>query len=935
MLIHTRQLTSLPEKIAEIARDRPQSVALSQGNRSLTYNEVNTRSLRFGAYLRHLGVSHGDTVAICTDRSFEWILCALGAMWVGATYSPLDSDWPDSRLRLAIRDSGATVLAARQELIDRIRVETRGVDPYQDSTAIDDREMVDTGRTSASDIAYIIYTSGSTGLPKGVEVTHANLMHLIRWHQNAFDITSQDRASHLASLGFDAAVWEVWPHLYSGATVCIADDSIRVSAESIQEWMLNEHVTIGFVPTYHVARLLSLPWPSKTKLRFLLTGGDSLLVSPPTGLPFAVVNNYGPTECTVVTTSGIVEAQKGTPSIGIPISGANVYLINERGERVPDGTVGEIYVGGEGVASGYRNLAGATQESFIRDPFTEKCGARMYRTGDLGLRRSNGEIEFHGRLDRQIKIRGQRVELDEIDRTLMQHPGIDFAKAITRASSRNENEIVACFLPKVGADSPTQEELRRFLVGSLPNYMVPRRFVRLKSIPIAHNGKIDLEKLALSVDDESLTKQAAQKSVVSSIEQKVLLIIRELLGDDSVALGDSFFLTGGDSLFSMQLILRMREEFGVDLALQQLLDCPTAETLAAMVEIALDEGRLAIIWNRLLGQEHLGLSDNFFDKGGNLSLVAELQQCIATEFGQWISISELTKSPTIREHAWLTRRSRKNEADLPPGVLALHPNGTRNSIFWVHYRDLNLAAEFDEDQPFFFVTLSKEDADFLGVEPSLQQIAACLVRKILAAQPRGPYIVGGICLGAILAYEIALQLRGQGHEVSLVILLDPPSPPYVEPLDSLKRKASYFRYALTRAVTIGPTESLRRFRDHLRDHLGLKAMNGFDKVKTSVFQEISEKALFAYTPLPYEGKALLIFASERPSYTDYLPAWQSLISGNLSVRYVKSFHDGLLKPKHARTVAEIIIPHLDSKSGNATSCIPDQSILTQKCDREP
>ena len=272
------------------------------------------------------------------------------------------------------------------------------------------------GRTiEPESLAYIIYTSGSTGAPKGVEITHANLNHLVRWHRDTFRVTRQDRASHLLGLGFDAAVMEIWPHLSAGATLCLADEEARSSPDLIQDWMIRERVTIGLVPTVLGERLITKAWPAKTALRLLIIGGDALHHGPAHQLPFDVVNNYGPTECTVAATWSMLKAgAAGTPPIGRPISGTSVYLLDKRGVPVPDGQDGEIFIGGGGVGRGYRNLPDLTERSFLHDPFSGAAAARMYRTGDRGVRRSDGEIEFRGRLDRQTKIRGFRVELDEI-----------------------------------------------------------------------------------------------------------------------------------------------------------------------------------------------------------------------------------------------------------------------------------------------------------------------------------------------------------------------------------------------------------------------------------------------------------------------------------------------------------------------------------------
>jgi len=343
------------EQISKLGDICPHLAALSSGDQHLSYAELNRRADQFAAYLAQGGVVAEDTVAICMERSFDWIVAALGIMRVGAVYLPLDPAWPDTRLRFAISDSHATVLVARSPVLSRLNVKVQGIDPSRDSLAISAVHPNPAAREPAAleSLAYVIYTSGSTGVPKGVEITHANLCHLIRWHREAFAVTSQDRTSHLAGLGFDAAVWEIWPHLAAGTTVCLADDAARLSPELLQQWLIRERVTIAFVPTVHASSLMAMPWPATSSLRLLLTGGDVLHRGPAVNLPFAVVNNYGPTECTVVSTSAALRpGSAGAPAIGRPITGATIYLLDEEGRPVPDGDRGENYIGGGGGGRG-------------------------------------------------------------------------------------------------------------------------------------------------------------------------------------------------------------------------------------------------------------------------------------------------------------------------------------------------------------------------------------------------------------------------------------------------------------------------------------------------------------------------------------------------------------------------------------------------------
>jgi amino acid adenylation domain-containing protein len=837
----TENIPSIGEQIETLSAAFPNSIALSHGDRRMTYAELDRRAKRFAGYLSQCGVVPDGTVAICMERSFDWIVAALGVIRAGAAYVPLDPAWPDSRLRFATEDCGATVLIGRVALLDRLQVEVRGVDLCRDSAAIAATPELPTGLVQPESLAYVIYTSGSTGVPKGVEITHANLNHLIRWHLDAFGVTRQDRASHLAGLGYDAAVWEIWPNLAAGATVCLVDETVRSSPDLLQKWMIREGVTIGFVPTVNAGPMMAMEWPAATCLRFLLTGGDALHRGPSVQLPFEVINNYGPTECTVVATSAVLKpgAQR-EPSIGCSIIGTTVYLLSEIGEPVPEGSVGELYIGGGGVGRGYRNLPDLTDRNFLPDPFARERGARMYRTGDLGVRRPDGEIEFRGRLDRQTKIRGQRVELDEIGSILQQHPSVDYATATTNVLREGENQLVAYVLPKENVRVPTVRELQEFLLRSLPGYMIPTIFVRLRAVPISANGKIDLLLLPLPTEANLLPIEPA-KSSASPLEEKLLTMVRGILENDAVSAIDSFFSMGGHSLLGMQLLMRLRNTFGVDLTLRELFEGPTVERLALLVETKIGEKRLAA-----------------------------------------------SAIPA-----------------LPPGVLAFQPEGARDNIFWIYYLSAELSKALGEDQPLLFVVPTEADLVSLGDKPTLQSFAACLVRKILAAQPNGPYTIGGLCLGGILAYEIAFQLGTAGHQVSLVVVVDSPNPSYLQSCDSLTSKIRYVAYAVKRAARLG----LRMSLFHLRQHLA----------KPPAMKIALQAAALAYRPEQYEGKVLLLLASERPPHVNFLPGWRAVVPGNLHTQYVAGHRSELLV-KNVQIVADAIATHLPSTTTEPCTC---------------
>jgi amino acid adenylation domain-containing protein len=440
-------------------------------------------------------------------------------------------------------------------------------------------------RVTPKNLAYVIYTSGSTGEPRGVEVTHENLLNLVSWHQKAFSVVSEDKASQLAGVGFDAAVWEIWPYLTAGASLHIADAATRTEPENLRAWLISQQITISFVPTVMAERIMALEWPSNAPLRCMLTGADTLHHYPPAKLPFILVNNYGPTECTVVATSGVIkpnQSDEQRPPIGKPIANTQVHIVDEHMRPVPTGTPGEICIGGAGVARGYRNRSALTHQKFVRDPFSDTPGARLYKTGDQGRYLPTGEIEFLGRIDDQIKIRGYRIEPNEIVSTLNKCDGIRESAVIAQESGSSETRLIAYVVSSPGSKT-TFTELRSFLSARLPDYMIPANFVRLDSLPVNSNGKVDRASLpapsaANSLQDDNLVLPA------SSVEKAVAEILSGLLKVDQIGANANFFMIGGHSLLGTQLIARAQDTFGVRLTLRSLFDNPTVAGIAREIE---------------------------------------------------------------------------------------------------------------------------------------------------------------------------------------------------------------------------------------------------------------------------------------------------------------------------------------------------------------
>ncbi len=576
----------VPQRVAAQAALSPGAVAVSANAGGLTYEALDTQANRLAWQLRALGVGRDVPVGLCLPRSLEMVVAALGVLKAGGAYVSMDPAYPPERLTFMLEDSQAPVLVTNSPLAQRlpagkwkvVDIDTPALQKYPaDAPAVEIR---------AADLAYLIYTSGSTGTPKGVEITHSGLANLVSWHLEAFDVSPADRASHMAGLGFDAAVWELWPYLAVGASIHLADDMTRAAAQLLRDWLVARKITISFVPTPLTEQLLALEWPATTALRFLLTGGDTLRRYPPPALPFQLVNNYGPTECTVVATSGVVRSeeqhQSDLPPIGAAIANAQVYLLDDQLTPVPPGTAAELYIGGAGVARGYHNRPDLTAEKFIPDPFAIEPDARLFKTGDLARRRPDGQIDFLGRIDDQIKIRGYRIEPNEIVGALNQHPAIRESLILARENASGDKSLVAYVV--VGTEPPpTHTAVRDFLRARLPEYMLPAAFVQIGSFPLTPHGKIDRAALPAPDPGNTLTDDAST-SPRTPTERRVAQILAGLLNVKEVGRDDNFFLLGGHSLLGAQLIARLHHAFGMEIELRSLFEAPTVAALSAELD---------------------------------------------------------------------------------------------------------------------------------------------------------------------------------------------------------------------------------------------------------------------------------------------------------------------------------------------------------------
>ncbi|WP_212004915.1 non-ribosomal peptide synthase/polyketide synthase [Chitinophaga sp. HK235] len=565
---------------------RPHATALASGQTTLTYKTLQERATQLAHYLQRKGVTAGTWVPVCLDRSPEMILAMLAIMKAGAAYVPVDPAYPLARIRYMLEDTGASVM-----ITDSIHGSNLPVLDNMTVVRMDgDRELINKHVPEGTlpvvrpnDLAYLIYTSGSTGLPKGVMVPHRGLNNLIHWHQSAFKVTFHSKATAVSGVGFDAFGWEVWPYLAAGASVYLPDDDTRLLMPELIALHRREGITHAFISTAQVQEFIQASANKIIPLQYLLTGGDQLPATDVSGLAYKVVNNYGPTENTVVATSyELVAGNKDrTPVIGRPVSNTRVYILNRQDRLCPVGVPGEICLTGDSLAAGYLNRSELTASKFVADPFSDIPEDRMYRTGDLGRWLEDGTIEYLGRMDEQVKVRGYRIELGEIESALAACEAVKQAVVLARKGHDGNRQLVAYI---VAAANYEKAVVLDHLKSRLPGYMIPALWVELEKFPLTANGKID--KNALPAPDENGLLTEEYIAPRTHIEEVLADIWQEVLGRQRVGINDNFFESGGNSLQVIRLIALIRSHLQVEVPIKTIFAHATIAQLAGWLTSA-------------------------------------------------------------------------------------------------------------------------------------------------------------------------------------------------------------------------------------------------------------------------------------------------------------------------------------------------------------
>lgn len=847
---------TVPVLFQQVTRSRPDSIVLCTESMQLSWAGLERLSNQLAHRLLANGAGGQRPVALYLTQPEGMVLGILAAMKAGAPYVPLDRAYPQERLAFMLQDSGACVLVT-DGMAPIVNGATAAVTIAIDLTRSGSwSEPFSTPAVSVDhdDLAYILYTSGSSGQPKGVEVTHGNLAY-----STAARLEYYGRGVGtfllLSSFSFDSSVAVIFHSLCTGGTLVVPPSATKVNPQAIARVIREHHVSdVLCVPSLYDTLLENSAPGDLASLKRVIVAGEScvpkLVDRHFKQLPKAdLFNEYGPTEATVW--SSVYRCERGKPSasvpIGQPINYTQLYILDKHLERLPRGAVGELCIGGKGVARGYHNATEMTAQRFVTNPFNSEQGGRIYRTGDLARYLPDGNVQLLGRMDNQVKIRGLRIELGEIESLLSSHPDVREAVVAVWGGEQSENAgIVAHIVPRQ-AFATTDEELRSFLKRRLPAYMVPAVFSFHDSIPRTPNGKIDRESLSLSVPEGPVVAKAAPK-MDDSFQNDLLSIWRQVLGPAVVNVDQDFFALGGHSLIAGQLLQRVEDKTGEALSLSFIFQAPTVRLMA-----------------------------------------------------EWL------RSP---DHSLRART-----------IIPIQPSGSGSPLFWIRGgpRFRLLAQHLGPEQPFLGLDLPYADAAKLTAPFSLEDIACFMIRALKEVQPHGPYSLAGLCVNAVIAFEIGRQLTTAGDEVALLAMFDAHNQAYYKHPLRDGRYTGRIKYHLSNMLGLNMRETSAYMLERLeearrkveRRMWQLTAEDHSDSETRHNTDPFIIPAFHRYEPLPFPGKIVLFQSSQWPDapYFDFATGWKDLVR-DMEFHRIPGSHRAMFTEPNVALVAESLSPHL-------------------------
>ena len=850
--------------VEDQAARTPDAIAFEINDKTLSFRDLNERANRLAHQLRSMGVGPDTLVGICLQRSLDAPVAMLGILKAGGAYIPLDPDFPAERLAYYASDSKMTVVVAHHHLLDRLpKHDVRIV--YMDKDAVTLARQPSTNPpnlTKPEHLVYVLYTSGSTGKPNGVAISHSALVNLLLSVQKEPGLSSRDTILSLTTLSFDIHTVETWLPMISGARSVIVPREVALDGHRLAELLDSCDATVMQSTPATWRLLLTAGWSGKKNLR-AFSGGEPLtleLIQQITARTAILWNMYGPTETTVYSVIHRVSPDDRLVLIGKPVANTRCYILDPNSNLpMPLGSVGEIYIGGAGLARGYLGRDELTAKRFVPDPFTadgsstKSPAPRMYKTGDLGRFLPDGSIECLGRVDHQVKIRGFRIELNEIERVLEEHPGI--AQGIVITSGFSFGAVLHAYFRCKGDQYPTPAELRKHLRRQLPDYMIPATFTRLSAFPQTPNGKVDRKALPEpSSEDSAHACERAYVAPANDAERALVALWEEVLGVKPISVVDDFHELGGHSLMAAVLMSRIETRLGHRIPIEALFDRPTVRGIADIIQRKLELSGGVIV--PLLTNGSKPPLFLIAGAGGHVFAFHKFARLLGPDYPAY-------------------------------GMKAIGLNGVESPL------------------------------------DRIEKIAERYVKEIVAERPDGPYIVGGYSVGGRIALEVGLQLQALGKQVLRLIIFDMFAPGSPKPLPLHRRFFFHIKkflqlpgherwsYLKDRVRNMR-SRFLRRLNLHEYEDPGF---DGLDIVPQKTIRDVWSaliRANEAYWPAgKYDGKVVLLSSDQIPEwseavYCDPLQGWSRWSTRPVDLRFVSGGHMELFKDEHQEKLADIV-----------------------------
>ncbi|WP_052517558.1 amino acid adenylation domain-containing protein [Archangium violaceum] len=851
----------------------PEAMALEGSGQRLSYRELEARANQLGRRLRREGVGPEVRVGVLLEKSVEAVVAFWGVQKAGGVYVPLEAVLPAERLEWMARDAGVRAVVTRRGLEGRCRPPEGVPVVVLEELSGEDAGPLESG-VRVGNAAYVLYTSGSTGRPKGVEVTHEGACDLVRGKARAFGVGAESRVMQFSSLGFDVSLWDYLLALAVGGTLYVPSGGKVPLGEELRRELVEGAVSVLALPP---SVLALLPDEGLEHLRVVMVAGEAcpaeLVARWGRGRRF--VNGYGPTEVSVLATWEECEPGEARPPIGRPLANTRTYVLDGAMRPVPPGVAGELYLGGPGLARGYVGRPELTAERFVPNPFGREPGERLYRTGDRVRWRADGRLDFLGRVDAQVKVNGVRVEPGEVEAVLRERAGVKQAHVRAWKSPSGESRLVAYVVPtSVVPTSPT-----------VPISPRPPGEGRGEG---AGSPGLNLEAV------RTWLKQRLPEYMVPS----AFVVLEELPLTSSGKVDGRALPAPGESRQGSRSSVPPRDEL---------------------------ERQLANVWEEVLGVTSVGVTDSFFELGGQSLLAVRLVARLRERLGHTVPLAALFEGPTIEELAARLRAG--TLASVQGNRVTLQPEGMGTPVFWVHPVGGNvlcyaeLARHLGTGRPFHALQATGLDGSEAPLT-TVEDMARRYVEQVRAIQPEGPYLLGGWSLGGTVAYEMARELRRQGQEVALLVLLDsfaPSGQPRPTPEPDSATLLAGFAADLARSTGrepslgpesltgLSPEDQLRTLWTHVRETGLLPPGTGQEELR--VLLEVARanlRAVAGYDPEPYEGRMLLLRARDarRGAGVDASHGWGRLAASGLTVEDVPGDHHGVLRAPHVHELAE-------------------------------